>query len=58
MKSIKPGRGPSFMGGVMSILIGLFGVDGLLRRLLTAAVYCTLRHHFHRGSNYAGSVSF
>ena len=26
MKSIKPGRGPSFMGGVMSILIGLFGV--------------------------------
>ena len=26
MKSIKPGRGPSFMGGVMSILVGLFGV--------------------------------
>ena len=26
MKSIKPGRGPSFMGGVMSVLIGLFGV--------------------------------
>ena len=26
MKSIKPGRGPSLMGGVMSILIGLFGV--------------------------------
>lgn len=25
MKSIKPGRGPSFMGGVMSILVGLFG---------------------------------
>ncbi len=26
MKSIKPGRGPSFMGGIMSILMGLFGV--------------------------------
>jgi len=26
MKSIKPGRGPSFMGGVMSLLIGVFGV--------------------------------
>ena len=26
MRSIKPGRGPSFMGGVMSILVGLFGV--------------------------------
>lgn len=26
MKSIKPGRGPSLMGGVMSILIGLLGV--------------------------------
>lgn len=26
MKSIKPGRGPSFMGGIMSIFVGLFGV--------------------------------
>ncbi len=26
MKSIKPGRGPSFMGGVMCIFMGLFGV--------------------------------
>ena len=26
MKSIKPGRGPSMMGGVMSIVVGLFGV--------------------------------
>ncbi|MDD6188665.1 MAG: zinc ribbon domain-containing protein [Clostridiales bacterium] len=26
MKSIKPGRGPSMMGGVMSIAIGVFGV--------------------------------
>lgn len=26
MKSIKPGRGPSFMGGISSILIGLFGI--------------------------------
>ena len=26
MKSFKPGRGPSMMGGVVSILIGLFGV--------------------------------
>ena len=26
MKSIKPGRGPSMMGGVISIIIGLFGV--------------------------------
>ena len=26
MKSIKSGRGPSFMKGVMSILVGLFGV--------------------------------
>ena len=26
MKSIKPGRGPSMMGGIMSLLIGLFGV--------------------------------
>ena len=26
MKSIKPGRGPSFMGGVMGIAVGLFGV--------------------------------
>ena len=26
MKSIKPGRGPSFMGGVMSIFVGLFGI--------------------------------
>ncbi len=26
MKSIKPGRGPSFMGGITSILVGLFGV--------------------------------
>lgn len=26
MKSIKPGRGPSMMGGVVSIAIGIFGV--------------------------------
>ena len=26
MKSIKPGRGPSMMGGVMSVIVGLFGV--------------------------------
>ncbi|MGI6030240.1 MAG: zinc ribbon domain-containing protein [Eubacteriales bacterium] len=26
MKSIKPGRGPSMMGGVMSLLVGLGGV--------------------------------
>ena len=26
MKSIKPGRGPSFMGGIMSICMGLFGL--------------------------------
>lgn len=26
MKSIKPGRGPSFMGGIMSIAMGLFGL--------------------------------
>ena len=26
MKSIKPGRGPSMMGGVMSIFVSLFGV--------------------------------
>ena len=26
MKSIKPGRGPSFMGGIMSIAVGIFGV--------------------------------
>ncbi len=26
MKSIKPGRGPSFMGGIISIFVGLFGV--------------------------------
>lgn len=26
MRSIKPGRGPSMMGGIMSILVALFGV--------------------------------
>ena len=26
MKSIKPGRGPSMMGGVMSIAAGIFGI--------------------------------
>lgn len=26
MKSIKPGRGPSMFSGVMSIIVGLFGV--------------------------------
>lgn len=26
MRSIKPGRGPSMMGGIMSIFIALFGV--------------------------------
>ncbi len=26
MKSIKPGRGPSFKGGLMSVLVALFGV--------------------------------
>ncbi len=26
MKSIKPGRGPSFMGGAMGIIIAVFGV--------------------------------
>lgn len=26
MKSIKPGRGPSFMSGISSILVALFGV--------------------------------
>lgn len=26
MKSIKPGRGPSFMGGVSSVFVALFGV--------------------------------
>lgn len=26
MKSIKPGRGPSMMGGIMSIVTGIFGV--------------------------------
>ncbi len=26
MKSIKPGRGPSMMGGVMAVFVGLFGI--------------------------------
>lgn len=26
MRSIKPGRAPSFMGGIISIFVGLFGV--------------------------------
>jgi len=26
LKSIKPGRGPSMMGGIMSVMVGLFGV--------------------------------
>ena len=26
MKSVKPGRGPSMMGGIMGIAVGLFGV--------------------------------
>lgn len=26
MRSIKPGRGPSMMGGVMSVFVGLFGI--------------------------------
>lgn len=26
MKSIKPGRGPSFMGGILSIAVGIFGI--------------------------------
>ena len=26
MKSVKPGRGPSMMGGIMSIFVGLFGI--------------------------------
>ena len=26
MKSIKPGRGPSLMGGIISIVMGIFGV--------------------------------
>ena len=26
MKSIKPGRGPSMMGGVVSVAIGIFGI--------------------------------
>ena len=26
MKSIKPGRGPSMMSGVMSIAVGIFGL--------------------------------
>ncbi len=26
MKSVKPGRGPSFMGGIMSLLVGVFGI--------------------------------
>ena len=26
MKSINPGRGPSFMGGIMGIFVGLFGI--------------------------------
>lgn len=26
MKSIKPGRGPSLMGGIMSIAMGIFGL--------------------------------
>lgn len=26
MKSVKPGRGPSMMGGIMSVAVGLFGV--------------------------------
>lgn len=26
MKSIKPGRGPSMMGGIVSLLMGVFGI--------------------------------
>ena len=26
MKSVKPGRGPSFMSGIMSLFVGCFGV--------------------------------
>lgn len=26
MKSVKPGRGPSFMGGIMGIFVAIFGV--------------------------------
>ncbi|MBQ2792084.1 MAG: zinc ribbon domain-containing protein [Oscillospiraceae bacterium] len=30
MKSIKPGRGPSMLGGVMSLLMGAFGIVWML----------------------------
>ena len=42
MKSIKPGRGPSMMGGIMSIVVGLFGVC----LLYTSAYMQNLRYAF------------
>ena len=39
MKSIKPGRGPSMMGGFMSIVIGLIGVFWTLSAISMGAPF-------------------
>lgn len=53
MKSIKPGRAPSLMGGVMSLLVGLFGIVWTGRRVCVGrrrvrALWRDLRDHRHR----------
>ncbi|MGN0468123.1 MAG: zinc ribbon domain-containing protein [Acutalibacteraceae bacterium] len=37
MKSVKPGRGPSMMGGIMSIAVGLFGVFWTILAIIEGA---------------------
>lgn len=42
MKSIKPGRGPSMMGGIGSIFVALFGVFWTITAVSMGAVFMAL----------------
>ncbi len=41
MKSIKPGRGPSFMGGIIGIAVALFGVFWTVMTIVVEAWFMT-----------------
>ena len=41
MKSIKPGRGPSFMGGIIGIAVALFGVFWTVMTIVMEAWFMT-----------------
>ena len=58
MKSIKPGRGSSMMGGFMSIAMGVFGLIWTVLAASMGGAFCAVRCCIYHNCHCTGSVQF